>query len=228
MKTDASPAGQHPTTIARLAAIAASAALLAWRGRDRRATAVARVAGAACLGAASWPLVEDSLYLNGERKRRLAVRSSVEIARPIADVFEFFKDFENLPQVIRAVSAVYDSRDGRSHWVVRSGSGVAMEWDAVVTKWVPRSVIAFASVPDSPVEVSITLRFVPLGPSLTRLDADVNYHVLHTELSDAIRALLTRRPARRMRLNLETTRAYLESLPAQAASGALPYRHIAD
>ena len=88
--------------------------------------------------------------------------------------------------------------------------------------------IAFASIPGGPVEVSITLRFVPLGPTLTRLDADVNYHVLHTELSDAIRALLTRRPTRRMQINLESTRAYLESLAAQPASAALPHRDVAD
>ena len=156
------------------------------------------------------------------------MEESITVNRPIADVFEFFKDFENLPLVIRAVSAVYDSQDGRSHWVVRSRSGVVMEWDAVVTKWVPRSVISFASIPGSPVEVSITLRFVPLGPSLTRLDADVKYHVLRTELSDAIRALLTRRPMRRMQINLENTRAYLESFPAQPASGALPRRETAD
>jgi uncharacterized membrane protein len=226
--TDDAAANEQPPTIARLAAIAATAALVAWRGRDRGVTGVVRLAGAACLGLVSWPFVEASLRMNGERKRRLAVRSSVEIGRPIADVFEFFKNFENLPLVIRSVSAVYDSQDGRSHWVVRSRSGIAMEWDAVVTKWVPRSVIAFASVPGGPVEVSITLRFVPLGSSLTRLDADVKYHVLHTELSDAIRALLTRRPTRRMQINLETTRAYLESLSAQPASGALPRPETAD
>ena len=226
--SDDAAANKPPPMIARLAAIAAGAALVAWRGHDRRVTGLARVAGAACLGLVSWPFVEASLRMNGERKRRLAVRSSVEINRPIADVFEFFKDFENLPLVIRAVSAVYDSQDGRSHWVVRSRSGVVMEWDAVITKWVPRSVIAFASIPGSPVEVSIALRFVSLGPSLTRLDADVKYHVLHTELSDAIRALLTRRPMRRMQINLETTRAYLEALPAQPASGALPDRDVAD
>lgn len=228
MTDDAAAANDQPPAIARLAGVAASAALVAWRGRDRRVTGLVRLAGAACLGLVSWPFVEASLRMNGERKRRLAVRSSVEINRSIADVFEFFKNFENLPLVIRAVSAVYDSQDGRSHWVVRSRSGVAMEWDAVVTKWVPRSVIAFASVPGSPVEVSIILRFVPLGPSLTRLDADVTYHVLHTELSDEIRALLTRRPMRRMQINLESTRAYLESLPVQSASGALPRRETAD
>lgn len=142
----------------------------------------------------------------------------------MADVFDFFKDFENLPLVVRAVAAVYDSLDGRSHWVVRSRRGVALEWDAVTTKYVPRSVIAFESVPDSPVEVSTTLRFVSIAADRTRLDVDVGYRAPHAELSDAIRALLSRRPSRRMQLHLERTRTYLESLSPEPATGALPAR----
>ena len=212
----------------RLAAVAGGAALLAWRTRDQRATGLARALGAVCLALASWPLVEASVRLNGGRKRRLDVRSSVEIARPVADVFDFFKDLENLPLVIRAVTAVYDSQDGHSHWVVRSRRGVALEWDAVTTKYVPRSVIGFESVPGGPVEVSTTLRFVPLAADRTRLDVDVVYRTLHTELSDAIRALLSRRPSRRMQIDLENTRTYIESLAPSPATGALPGQQTAD
>ena len=219
---------EETSPLPRLVAVAGSAALLAWRVRDQRATGLARALGAACLAFASWPLVEASLRLNGGRKRRLDVRSSVEIARPVADVFDFFRDFENLPLVIRAVTAVYDSQDGHSHWVVRSRRGVALEWDAVTTKYVPRSVIGFESVPGGPVEVSTTLRFVPLAGDRTRLDVDVIYRAVHTELSDAIRALLSRRPSRRMQIDLDNTRTYLESLAPSPATGPLPPEHTAD
>ncbi|HTI65890.1 MAG TPA: SRPBCC family protein [Gemmatimonadaceae bacterium] len=220
--TSRAPEPENASPLGRLAAVAGSAALLSWRARDERATGLARALGAACLALASWPLLEASVRLNGDRKRRLDVRSSVEIARPVADVFDFFKDLENLPHAVRAVTAVHDSQDGRSHWIVRSERGVALEWDAVTTKYVPRSVIAFESVPGGPVEVSITLRFVPLAPDRTRLAVDVTYRALQTELSDAIRALLSRRPARRMHMALEHTRTYIESLSPTSASGALP------
>lgn len=208
--------------------MAGSAALLSWRAREPRTTGLARALGAAALALASWPLVEASLRLNGDRKRRLDVRSSVEIARPVADVFDFFKDLENLPHAVRAVTAVRDSQDGRSHWVVRSERGVALEWDAVTTKYVPRSVIGFESVPGGPVEVSITLRFVPLAPNRTRLEVDVSYHTLQTELSDAIRALLSRRPDERMHTALENTRTYIESLSPNPATAALPVSQAGD
>ena len=227
MSQDPTPP-EHPSPLRRLAAVAGCAALLSWRARDQRATGLARAIGATCLALASWPFIAASVRLNGDRKRRLDVRSSVEIARPVADVFDFFKDFENLPQVVHAVTAVSDSQDGRSHWVVRSRRGVALEWDAVTTKYVPRSVIGFESVPGGAVEVSTTLRFVPLAPDRTRLDVDVTYRAVQTELSDAFRALLSRRPARRMRIDLEKTRTYLESLSPAAAAGALPAEQSAD
>lgn len=212
------------SSLRTLAAVAGGAALLSWRAADRRATALARAAVAACLAIAAWPLVEASLRLNGDRKRRLDVRSSVEIGRSVADVFDFFKDFENLPQVIAAVTAVHDWQDGRSHWIVRSRRGVALEWDAVITKYVPRSVIGFESVPGGPVQVATTLHFIPLAADRTRLDVDVTYRALNTELSDAIRALLSRRPSRRLHIDLERTRTYLESLSPTEATGALPER----
>ena len=202
--------------------VAGIAALLSWRADDRRATALARALGAAGLAVMSWPFVDASIRMNGHRKRRIDVHSSVEIARTVAEVFDFFKDFENLPMLVQNLTSVRDTQDGRSHWVARAASGVAVEWDAITTKYVPRSVIGFESVPGGPVQVSTTLRFVPLAPDRTRLDVDVTYRAMHTELSNAVWALLSRRPSRRMLTDLERTRTYLESLPPAPATAALP------
>lgn len=219
--TRSQPFEDH-SPLPRLALVAGIAALLSRRADDSRATGLARALGAACLAVVSWPFVDASIRMNGHRKRRIDVHSSVEIGRPVPEVFDFFKDFENLPLIVQNLTAVRDTQDGRSHWVVRSPSGVALEWDAVTTKYVPRSVIGFESIPGGPVEVSTTLHFVPLAPDRTRLDVDVTYRAMHTELSDAVCALLSRRPARRMLTDLERTRTYLESLPPTAATGALP------
>src|SRR5213595_239405 len=75
-------------------------------------------------------------------------------ARRAIDVFEFARDFENFPQITDTILSIEDSQDGRSHWAVRSPTGHSVEWDATVTKYVPNSVIAWESVPNSPVLAS--------------------------------------------------------------------------
>jgi uncharacterized membrane protein len=223
INVDAHPRSvDEPSPLPRLAVVAGLAALLSWRAADRRATALARALAAAGLAVMAWPFVDASIRMNGHRKRRIDIHSSVEIARALAEVFDFFKDFENLPMVVQNLTSVSDTQDGRSHWVVRSSSGVALEWEAITTKYVPRSVIGFESVPGGPVQVSTTLHFVPLAPDRTRLDVDITYRALYTDLSEAVFALLSRRPGRRMLSDLERTRAYLESLPPAPAAGALP------
>ena len=42
--------------------------------------------------------------------------------------------------------------DGRSHWCASTPAGRSLEWDTVTTKYVPNRVIAWQSVPGSPVE----------------------------------------------------------------------------
>lgn len=150
----------------------------------------------------------------GARRRALSAHSSIDIARPVADVFRFFKDFENFPRIIGSIRSVVDYEDGRSHWEVYTPGGQTLEFNAVVTKYVPNSVIAWASVSGSPVETTVLARFTPLTPSTMRLDVDVSYCVVDTDLGDAVRALVAPRSTAQLINGLERARFYLESMPA--------------
>jgi uncharacterized membrane protein len=115
---------------------------------------------------------------------------TVVVERPINEVFEFCRDFENFPQIVDVLLSVEDSQDGRSHWAVRSPMGNTVTWDATVTKYVPNSVIAWESLPDSPVKASGLMRFAPLSATETRVDISLTYRPLKTNLTEALRALV--------------------------------------
>lgn len=139
---------------------------------------------------------------------------TVVVERPIHDVFEFCRDFANFPDIMDTLLSVEDSQDGRSHWAVRSPSGHTIEWDATVTKYVPNSVIAWASVPGSAVKASGTMRFSPLSSTETRVDVTVSYHPLQTDLVDALRSLVARRNSERLRADvINVTRELARPLP---------------
>jgi len=200
-----------------LAIGAIGGALLASRAKDRRSTALLRLAGLALIGYAARPVVEHAVRRVGERRRSIHLASEVEIERNVVDVFTFFKNFENFPRVIGGLHSVIDYEDGRSHWESYSPSGEIIAWDAVVTKYVPNHVIAWESVPQSMVEMRGLIRFMALTPTRTRLTFEANYSPTRSRLSDTIRALMGPAPQKRIVNDLKHARFYLESLTTQTA-----------
>lgn len=177
-----------------------------------------RLAGLALIGVAAKPIVEAILQRAGQRRRTVDIRGSIEIARPVEDVFAFVKDFENLPLVVRSLRSVVDFQDGRSRWEAYSPSGDIIQWSSVVTKYVPNSVIAWESVPGEMVEARVAIRFAPVGPARTRLEVEASYRPAKTALRDAIRALATASLEDRVRKDMEHARFYLESYRGNTAA----------
>lgn len=206
-------ARRPPKALYRFAAAGFGGALLALSGDTRRGRAVLRLLGLGLIGFAAQPILEDRIRRVGERRRSVAFQTLIDIERSVTDVFAFFKDFENFPRVIGGLESVIDYQDGRSRWQIFTPSGRIVSWDAVVTKYVPNSVIAWESVQGSAVETAGLVRFTPLSPRWTRLELSMTYRPTYTGLDDAIHALFGPRATRRLRTDLEHARFYLESLP---------------
>lgn len=180
--------------------------------RWQRATAAAAIAGAVAPAILRWA------RRTGHRRRTVDLRMTVVVERPIVDVFTFCRDFENFPAILQSLEKVEDFQDGRSHWTVRAPNGETIEWDAVITKYVPNSVIAWQSTEGSPVIASGLMRFSPLSESETRVDLTLTYRPQRTALPDALRALA--KPANGARIRSDVARASREmgTLDAGAAS----------
>jgi uncharacterized membrane protein len=142
----------------------------------------------------------------------------IDIERPVADVFAFLKNFENFARLTTSIRSVVDYENGRSRWEVITPAGRTLTWNAVVTKYVPNSVIAWESVPQSPVETTGLVRFTPIRNGWTRLEVTFTYRPARTDLSDAVHSLFAPPAARRLRADLDNARDYIESLPVDVAT----------
>ena len=158
-----------------------------------------RLGAASLIAGVVTPAVLRWLRRTGSARRSVDMRMTVIVERPVNEVFEFCRDFENFPKIVDVLLSVEDSQDGRSHWAVRSPKGTAIEWDAVVTKYVPNAVIAWESIPESAVRAGGTMRFAPLSPSETRLDISLTYQPMRTGLNEALHAMMTKPNAKRIR-----------------------------
>ena len=196
-----------------LAVAAVGGILIGLSKKNSPAGRLTRLAGLAMIGVAARPFISAAMRRAGARRRSVASASTIEIARPVSEVFAFFKDFENFPRVIGSVRSVLDYQDGRSHWELYTPSGAVVAWDAVVTKYVPNSVIAWESVVRSLVDSSGIVRFTALSPTRTRVDLTITHRPIQTSLKDAVRTLLSPRAKNMIDRHLERIGFYLESMP---------------
>jgi uncharacterized membrane protein len=158
-----------------------------------------RLAIGAMVAGAVTPAVLRWVRRAGAANRAVDMRMTLVVERPVAEVFEFCRDFANFPEIVDVLLSVEDFQDGRSHWAVRSPTGQAIEWDANVTKYVPNSVIGWESVSGSAVQATGLMRFSPLSSTETRLDVTLTYLPRTTNLSEAFAALLSGRNGDRIR-----------------------------
>jgi uncharacterized membrane protein len=195
-----------------LAAAALGVALIGAAGRGRAAM-LYRLAGVGLIGYALRPFVTANVRRAADTQRRIDAHGSVEIQRPIDEVFSFFKDFESFPRIAGGLRSVVDYQDGRSHWEAYVPSGGVAEWDVVVTKYFPRRVIGWQSVPGSDIDMRGVVRFASLGPDRTRIDVDVFYRPNPALGNRSLRSFLRRRHGPTIEDALERLKFYLESLP---------------
>ena len=205
---------------ASIALAALGGALVAQRDR-RRLGALAALVGVGFIVHAARPLLRDWVVRRGTARRRVRLRTTIEVARPVAEVFAFCKDFENFPRVIGSLRRVTDFQDGRSHWEAYSTSGHLLEWDAVVTKYVPNSVIGWASTPSSPVDMTGLIRFAAGPNDSTRLTIELTSAPRDGGLGEALHALTSRPRQQQILAEIQRASFYIESLPpAQTTNSA--------
>jgi uncharacterized membrane protein len=190
--------------------------LLGYAAPRRGGSALAaRVSASVLLVAAFAPSLIRRLLRAGAARRRVNLRTTLELDRPVHEVFAFCRDFENFPRVVQSLHSVTDFQDGRSRWEVMSPNGEILAWDAQVTKYVPNVVIAWRSVPGSIVDCTGLIRFAPNASGGTELRVQIEYDPCHTGLSEAIRALLDVSRKDQLEADLARANFYLATRPPE-------------
>ncbi|HMB24263.1 MAG: SRPBCC family protein [Chloroflexota bacterium] len=93
----------------------------------------------------------DRSDMNGHEG--ILVERSVTVNRPKEELYQMWRDFENLPRFMQHLELVrVDSTTGRSHWVAKAPMGQTIEWDSEVIEDRPNELLVWKSLPGSSVE----------------------------------------------------------------------------
>jgi uncharacterized membrane protein len=96
---------------------------------------------------------------NAQQRGMLDVTKAITINQPPETVYQFWRDFQNLPRFMQHLQSVEVKDDGRSHWKTRAPAGATVEWDAEIVDDQPNQLIAWRSVEGADVDNAGTVQF---------------------------------------------------------------------
>jgi uncharacterized membrane protein len=148
------------------------------------------------------------------------VDESVTINRPAADLFNFWRNFENLPRIMNHLESVRCSGDNRWHWVARGPLGTHVEWDAEVFNERPNELIAWRSLQGSDVDTAGSVHFasLPLGRG-TEVRVVLKYDPLAGKAGAWAARLFGQEPGQQIREDLRAFKALMETGEAPTTTG---------
>ncbi len=90
----------------------------------------------------------------------IKVEQSTMINKSPAELYRFWRNFENLPRFMSHVQEVRVSDPQHSHWIVNGPAGTSVEWDAEVYNEKENELIAWRSLAGADVDNAGSVHFV--------------------------------------------------------------------
>ena len=122
------------------------------------------------VGLATWLMPE--LLGTARDSRIIRLEKSIQIGRPVEEVFESWMDFDEMPRASEMVCSIVNRGD-RSHWRIEL-EGSPVEWEAEIEQLVPNQAVGWKSLSGpkhtgrmtfAPLEndtvVHVTMNYVP-------------------------------------------------------------------
>ena len=140
------------------------------------------------------------------------VGRTVSINRPRGELYEFWRDFRNLPLFMENIESVAVSDGRRSHWKVRAPAGQDVEWDALLTEDRTGEVIAWESAEGADVRNSGRIEFRDsTNDRGTMVTATITYDAPGGAVGKVIAKLFQREPNIQARRDLRRFKQLMET-----------------
>lgn len=104
------------------------------------------------------------------------VDKAITIAKPVSEVYAYWRRFENLSRFMRHVESVTVKDDLHSHWVVKALGGKKLEWDSEIIEQRENEMISWRSAPGADVDNAGSVWFTPVpGGTGTVVRVEMKY-----------------------------------------------------
>jgi uncharacterized membrane protein len=204
---------------------------LAFYGLKRRSTkgwlSAAAGSGLIACGVTGRSMILDAFGVNHAGKTQnpvvsvphgegIKVEQTITINRTPNQLYRFWRNFENLPLVMKHLESVTVIDDQHSHWVAKAPAGQAVEWDAIIHNEIPGRLVAWRSVDGSDVDNAGSVEFKENPNGGTDLKVVINYRPPAGKVGDAVAKLLGEAPSQQIEEDLQQFKSLIEATEISA------------
>ena len=123
------------------------------------------------------------------------VDKAITIQKSVAEVYSFWRQFDNLPRFMRHVQSVTVKDPLHSHWAVKTVGGKVLEWDAEITTDRKNEMIGWVSLEGADIDNAGYVRFErATGGRGTVIRVALQYNPPAGKLGAALATLLGEKP----------------------------------
>jgi uncharacterized membrane protein len=145
-------------------------------------------------------------------ERGIHVEQVLTVNRTPWDLYQFWRNFDNLPRFMEHVESVKVIDDKRSHWVINGPAGKTVEWDAEIINDEPNALIAWRSLANASVDNAGSVRFVPgLEGRGTEVRVVIDYIPPAGVVGKWVATLFGKNPATQIREDLRRFKRVMET-----------------
>lgn len=201
-------------TIERILMVAAGGYLLYSGLSGKNKSITQSLAGGTMLarGISGYCPVYDAVGKGGRMKStNVNIRTSVSINKPVNEVYDFWRNLENLPKFMQHLETVTEKDKVTSHWTATGPGGLGkISWDAHILMDERGKMLSWHSLPDSTVDNAGKVVFKDNGSGGTNLDVTISYHAPLGVAGEAAAKLLNPFFEKMVKSDIQSLKTYME------------------
>jgi uncharacterized membrane protein len=144
---------------------------------------------------------------------------TIRINRSPEELFRYWRNFSNLPRIMKHLKTVTTTLGNRSHWVANGPLGTSVEWDAEIINERPNDLIAWRSLEGSTVDSAGSVHFTRAPGGGTDLRVELKYDPPAGRLGAAVASLFGESPERQIEEDLHRFKQTMEAEATAAQAG---------
>jgi len=203
------------STLERIVMITAGSYLLYKAFSGKHKSVGSGIAGGAMLarGISGYcPVYDAARKSNKFKSSNVNIRTSITIDKPVMEVYDFWRNLENMPRFMKHIESVKEINKTTSEWKASGPAGIgSISWNANILMDERGKQLSWHSLPDSTIDNAGKVSFTDNGNGGTDLDITISYHAPLGVAGEAAAKLLNPYFEKIVLADIESLKSYLET-----------------